>query len=316
MRRVEHILTRIRQETDNEQIGTDQGISDNEIIGYLNDGQDDIYGGIATVFRSAFAAESSFPCVGGQETYDAPTDAYMDGQAIVLEYSQSGQDDGYTALKRVTMRERMTISGVPSRYTVANGKVYVWPIPQASQGTFRLVYSKVVPTLDKKRAVVNSVTKVGNDVTGITLLAANGLPFSVQDEIEFSKSDYLCASDFYGNVLATRIPYTAVTLVGGLGIVTIKGGAHTMSAGENIQSGDFVTLGEYSTTVSKLPDNCEQYLTAYGSMKVFVRDSNNLAGIKAQEVGAMRANILDNYAELSADVDHIPNINSDDDGWW
>lgn len=312
MLRVEHMLTRIRQETDNEKLGTDQGINDNEIIGYINDAQSDIYGGIANIFRSAFAKEETFSCVGGQETYDMPWDAFMSGQAIVLEYSQSGRDDGYRPLKRVTMRERTTLSGIPCRYTVANGQAYVWPIPQASQGTFRLVYSKVVPQIDKRRAVVSTVTQVGQNVSAISLLHVDGTAFDTDDEEEFLNNDYLCVNDHYGAVLARAIPYSAVTLVAGLGVVSIVNSSHTLETGETISPGDYVTLGKFSTTTSQLPDNCEPYLVAYGSMKVFIRDNNNLAGIKSQEVGAMSAKILDNYAELSADVDHVPNINDDE----
>jgi hypothetical protein len=316
MLRTEHMITRIRQETDNEKLGTDQGINDNEIIAYINDAQADIYGGIANVFRSAFAKEYTFSATSGQEDYSVPSDAYMDGQAIVLEYSQSGQLDGYKPLKRVTMRERTTISGIPCRYTVANGLIFTWPVPQATQGSFRLVYSKVVPKVDKIRARVATVTQIGQNITALTLLAANGSAFTSADEQDFLNNDFLSVSDFYGNTLCRGVPYSAVTLVAGVGVVTIVNSSHTLETGESITIGDYVTLGKDSTSVSQLPDNCEPYLIAYASMKVFIRDNNNLAGIKSQEVGAMRANLLDNYAELSADVDSVPNISRNDDDWW
>jgi len=313
MLRTEHIITRIRRETDNEQIGTDQGINDNEIIGYLNDAQDDIYGGIANVFRSAFAKEYRFSCLGGQETYSVPTDAYMDGQAIVLEYSQSGQDDGFTPLKRVTMRERITGSGIPCKYTVANGDIYAWPVAQASQGTFRLVYSSSAPKMDKLRGRVSSVTQVGDQITGLSILGMSGV-FTVNDESEFQNDNYLSISNFAGDVLCSGIAYNSIIPVVGIGIVSLESN-YTLKAGESVTVGDYVTIGKRSTHTSKLPDNCETYLVSYGAMKVFIRDSSSMAGIKSQEVGAIRAQILDNFAELSADVDSIPNLNLDND-WY
>jgi hypothetical protein len=309
MLRVEHMIKQVRRQTDNELVGTDAGISDEEIIRYLNDGQDDIYAAIAGVYRGAFSAVDRFSCVGGSETYAVPTKAFMGGQTSMLEWSQSGADRDYRALKHVTMRERAPGEGYPCRYSIASGLYYVWNIPTTALGTFRATYTKLAPTMDKRRGVVSAVTIVGSDVTTLSMLAPDGSPFTQTYADAFTENDVLSIVSSTGLQKCYAIRYTAVSAAG---VVTLDGN-HTLETGETVTSGDFIVVGEYATTNSMLPQNCERYIIGYAVWKILKRDSSSDYGPQQQEVGAIREVIIDGFAELSADIDFTPFVNNEFD---
>jgi hypothetical protein len=303
------MIKQVRRQTDNETIGTDSGISDEEIIRYLNDGQEDIFAAIAGVYRGAFSAVDTFSCVGGTETYAAAANSFMDGQTSMLEWSQTGLTRDYRPLKHVTMRERAPGEGYPSKYSIANGLYYVWNIPTTALGTYRATYTKEVPKLDKRRGVVTAVTIVGSDVTALVILAPDGSAFTQAYADPFSENDTLSVVSSTGLQKCYGIKYTDVSAAG---VVTLDGN-HTLGTGETVTSGDYVIMGDYATTNSTLPNNCERYLIAYAVWKVLKRDSSQDFMPQQQEIGAIRDTIIDGFAELSADIDYTPFINNEFD---
>lgn len=304
MKRVEHLIKQVRRQTDNLQVGTDQGMSDEEIIRFLNDAQDDIFGAIVNTFKQKFLTTHTFSAVANQSSYSLPPKAYMGAQTAMLEWSITGLERDYRALKRVTMREKVSCEGWPARYSVSD-YLYVWPIPIAAQGMFKATYTKKIPMLDKRRAKINTVTIAGGQITAMTLLGPTGAAFTSTDADGFTENDYLCVVSSTGTVKAAGIAYTAVSNVG---VVTLDGN-YTLQTGETAAAGDYIVLGQYATTHSELTDDCERYLLAYTAWKVYKRDSNDDFGPQQQELGAMREQILDNYAELNLDIEYTPQVN-------
>ena len=305
--RTEHIITQIRRQTDNIQVGTDAGMSDEEIIAYLNDAQDDIYGDIVNTFRAKFSETETTSIVAKQAYYSVPAKSFMGSQIAKVEWSLTGIERDYRALKRVTDRERNSVEGWPSRYAVTSKKIFIWPVPIASQGTLRITYTKVVPTLDKRRAQVSASTIALGALTALTLKGVSGAAISATEVAAFPNADYLTIVDSHGSVLMEGIEYTAVSA---LGVVTLAAGSHVILTGETAPVGAYVVMGEYATTNCELPDDLENYIRAYAAWKVYKRDSNDDYGPQQQEISAMKASILDNYAELNADIDYTPQVNN------
>jgi hypothetical protein len=306
MLRVEHIIKHVRRQTDNETIGTDQGMSDEEIIRYLNDAQDDIYGDIVNTFRGKFYAQEVIAVSANVASYATPSKAFMDDQIAMIEWSLTGFDRDYRALKRVTMRERCSVEGWPSRYAVSNKKIFVWPVPVSPQGNLRVTYNKKVPTMDKRRAQVNVATIALGVLTGLTLKGVSGAAISATEVSGFSNEDYLCVVSADGTILCEGIGYTAVSA---LGVVTLSGN-HTLLTGETIPTGAYIVLGSYASTHSEMPDDIENYLMAYAAWAVYKRDSNSDLGPQQQTMVAMKQSILDNYAEMNLDIDWTPEVNT------
>ncbi len=306
MLRVEHLIKHVRRQTDNESLGTDAGLSDEEIIRYLNDAQEDAFGGIVNTFRSKFYDQATDSIVAGQESYDVPSKAFMGDQLALVEWSITGQDRDYRALKRVTFRERTTSEGWPCRYAVSNGKIYIWPIPQAAQGTLRITYTKKRPKLDKRRAMVDTVTIVGGAITALTVKGSDGAALGSAEGDAFTNDDYMTIINSSGDILCEGIGYDSVS-VGG--VVTITGGSHTLQSGETCPQDSYVVLGKWATTQPQLPDDLEKYLLAHTAWAVYRRDSNTDQTPQLQALAAMKADILDNYAEMNLDIDYTPQVN-------
>lgn len=306
MLRIEHLIKHVRRQTDNETIGTDQGMSDEEIIRYLNDAQDDIYGDIVNTFRGKFYAQEVIAVSANTPTYDTPSKAFMDDQIAMLEWSLTGLDRDYRALKRVTMRERCSVEGWPSRYAVSNKKIYLWPVPVSPQGNIRVTYNKKVPTLDKRRAQVNVATIAAGVLTGLTLKGVGGAAISATEVTAFSNNDYLCVVSSSGAILCEAVEYTAVSA---LGVVTLATN-HTLLTGETVPTGAYVVLGDYATTHSEMPDDIENYLMAYAAWAIYKRDSNSDLVPQQQTMVAMKQSILENYAEMNLDIDWTPEVNT------
>jgi hypothetical protein len=307
MLRVEHLIKQIRRPTDNETVGTDQGMSDEEIISFLNDAQDDIFGSIVNTFKSKFTTSETTSIVANQSTYSTPSKAFMDDQIAMLEWSITGLERDYRALKRVTIREKNTVEGWPSRYCVARNLIYIWPVPIASQGTLRITYTKKLPKMDKRRAQVSASTIALGALTALTLKGVSGAAISTTEVAAFSNDDFLSIVSSDGTVLMENVEYTAVSA---LGVVTLAGASHTILTGETAPANAYVVMGKYATTHSELPDDAERYLKAYSIWKVYKRDSNDDYGPQQQELSAMREAIIDNYAELNADIDYTPQVNN------
>lgn len=304
MKRVEHLIRQVRRQTDNLQVGTDQGMSDEEIIRFLNDAQDDIFGAIVNTFKQKFLTTTTFLPVASQSAYSLPPKAYMDAQTAMLEWSITGMERDYRALKRVTLREKVSCEGWPARYSVSD-YIHIWPIPTAAQGMFKVTYTKRLPKLDKRRAKINTVTIALGQITAMTLLGPTGAAFTVTDTVGFDENDSLSVITSTGVTKAAGIKYASVSAIGA---VTLDGN-HTLATGETATAGDYIVLGDYATTNSELPEDCERYLMAYTAWKVYKRDSNDDYGPQQQELAAMREQIIDNYAELNLDIDYTPQVN-------
>lgn len=305
MRRVEHLITAIRRLTDNESNGSDSGLSDEEFIQFLNDAQDDLYAEIVKTYRKTFTASSTFSAVTNQEEYDLPTDIFQTS-VVTLEYSHTGLAKDYYPLERRETIEQSSIGGAPLVYIPREKKLIVNPYPETSGGVFRIKYNKRLPTLDKRRATVKSVTIAGGVVTALTLEPT----YSGFNGSHYLESDYLTAVDFNGSVKCTAIGYSSVS--GVTGVVTFTGApAKTLLTGEAVAVGDYVVLGKRASTHSQLFDDCERYLIAYSVWKALRRDESSSSNAQKEELVLMRSSIVDSYGENYQDVDQIPRINSD-----
>ncbi len=305
MRRVEHLIRTIRRHTDNESNGSDSGLSDEEIIQFLNDAQDDIYSGIVRTYRKTFVTSSKFNSVASQEEYDLPSDIFQ-SSIVTLEYSHSGLEKDYYPLQRLELIEQASISGTPLAYNVRGSKLIINPIPSSSiTNAFRIRYNQALPRLDKRRTVVKSATAAVT-VTALTLEPTN----AAFNYLNYLENDYLTTVDFDGAIKCTAIGYGSVAAV--TGIVTLTGApTKTLLTGETLVAGQYVCLGKRSTTHSGLKDDCERYLIAYPVWKMLKRDSSTDSADQERELAMMKQDIIDSYGETYQDVDNIPIINSD-----
>ena len=301
MRRAEHLIRQVRNQTENTQTGVTDGISDEEFIQYLNDGQDSIYNSLILSNPQSFTKVVRTSTVKGQEEYDLPYDLYMDHRLVMVEFTDTGKDENLHRLERRKALERNTTEAYPCWYAVIRRKLVVSPIPfKGVTDGLRIHYDPRLPRLDKRRTTVASSTVTAGALTALTLDNTDPL-FNVDD---YDLNDYLSVCDRDGVVLASGIPYDSVSAAG---VVTISGGSFTLRDGDtSVPVGSYVTLGEYSTTNSHLAQLCERYLLAYAALKVFRRDSSSDSMEQDAELKEIKNEILQNYADPTGDVTEIP----------
>lgn len=299
MRRVEHLIRQIRRQTDNEILGTDDGISPEEILQYINNGQEDIQGAIYRTHKPVFHREYIFDAVGGQEKYPFPRHVWLESSQVLLEWSDTGRAEDFRPLDFVQTIERRSINSDPIQYMLYGQEIVVSPFPTSAVGAkFRLTYNLVVPKVDPRRSQVSAVTEAGGIITALTLDNA----YASWNLADWLEDDYLCLCDSQGNSLARGIAYTTIAANG---VVTLDGD-HTLYTGESATVGDYVVRGKNATTNSQLTEICEKYLIEYASHRILHRDESEAYTRQAQHLMAMRADIVADYAMLSQDIHQIP----------
>lgn len=302
MRRIDLLVNQARRATENLSFTDDTGISDEEFLQYLNDGQERIQSKILSVHPSFFQEEKVYYIVAGQERYDLPADVFLNTRVEKVEYSTTGQNKNYYPLKQGSLYERFSGStNNPTYYIRFSDKILVQPTPSGG-GTLRVTYQKKAPRLDKRRATVDSVTLGTSTITTL-----NFDPTQLIDDTNILDEIFVTFIDKYGVIKMKAVPITAINTTTGL--ATIDSGFE-FEDGETIAADDFAVLGKFSSTHSSLPDICEKYMLKYCEWNILKRDSNNGAAEKERELAMVEEDITSAYAQADDDNDFIPILDS------
>lgn len=306
MRRATQLIKVVRRQSENVQIDTDDGIGDDEILQFLNDGQERLESAIIRTHEKAFAEDSFIDLVNGTEIYTLPFGTYINHNIITVEYSFTGREVDFVPLRRGKLIERTSFRGFPSIYIPRKREIIVNPISDRTiTSGLRITVNPKHPRMDKRRGIVTDVTLASNAVTNLVVDATSGsVPY---DPSDFEEFDRISVVDEDGVQQMKNIPLQAADSNGTL---TVRS-SFTYQTGESIAIGDYVTLGENSTTHLQMPQICEKYLIEYASWKMFMRDSSSDSQEQGGVVSALEADIVDAFAEISGDVDRVPVINAD-----
>lgn len=305
MRSINKLLKQIRRQTENEEFDSDAiGISEDEIIQYINDAQYNLQALIVSRHPRAFVNEVIIPVVSGQEVYALPTDCFLGNKVHNVEYSPTGSDEDYYPLEQETIKSRVSgVDGAPTKYIRLSGKILLAPQP-ASGGTLRINYIQRLKELDKRQAKITSAATVSSSNT-FDLITDQYLPSldSLKDE------EYICIVDKNGHNVVKNIEIDSFSG----STITCK--AHTLATGESasIDANSYIVTGLDTTSHSSLDISIERYLIAYASFKVLKRDSSIDSAEAAQELSAMAQEIVNSYALISDDIEFIPQLNSWED---
>lgn len=297
MKRVEQLIARVRAETENDEYGETYGVSENEIIDYLNDAQERIYAEVVKKHPKFFLSEEIGSTPVNVESYSLPARIFL-GNITLLEWSATGNARDYYRLKQAMMVERLSYPvGHPTFYIRRNKEILFAPVPGTSSGFVRLTYVKKIPRLDKRRAQVSAVTLDSgtSTITSLTLDTSTTL-----ERTELLDENYFCVVNKDGDQVMSSIPFTDID--SGTGAVTL-GAGFTYESGESISVGDYLVKGEYTANKSSLFDTCERYLISHAKMETLDRDSNG-QGTQSQaaKMETTLAEIVESFADNSDDV--------------
>lgn len=301
MRQIQYLIDHVRRVTENTTFSADTGISDEEVLQYFNDGQDEIQAVVFTLFPDIFQREKEINVTRDQEVYAIPDDAFLGNRVQLVEYSSDGQSRNYRPLFQGGKRERLSgVSSEPSFYIRRSGSILLQPAPDNSTGKIRLTYQRRVPRLDKRRATVSAaVLNSGNNtITSLTLDTSTAI-----DDTGLLEDNYITIIDKNGAINMKKIPISAINTTSGA--VTVEAG-FTYEDGESISANNYVLRGKESSTHSELPDICEKYLLEYVALRLSMRDSSTDAATISALLAKIEETIRRAFSEPDGDVSLVP----------
>lgn len=308
MKYIGDIISEARRDSNN----TDTtGISTEDFLRWANYGQEAIFGKILQTSPMSFQAESEISIVAEQEAYDIPDNVYLGERIVNVEFSSSGLSRDYFKLYEVSLSFRNTYPSLrPQNYIRRNGQVLLRPTPNQTGGTLRVTYERQIDSIDVRRGQVNGTPSGAIiDLTNSTF----GAP-SAADEALLVANAYICISDAFGNVMLRNgkvSSYTAGTdsLTLAANVSTYLVGTYTLA---DLANG-YMTIGQYTTTHSKLKKVCERYLVSYMCWKALARDAatREKSELFREEKAALEIEITKSYEMPDKDEDSIQLENPD-----
>lgn len=279
MRRLEFLITKVRQSTDN----TDtNGISNNEIIEYFNDGQKYIE---TLIFKNnpyadLFKAQQVYDAT-TTGIYDLPIDCYSDNAISLVEgrYNITQNNDGYSRIKPITEAEISYMFG----YVIRNNQIIISGQNNIAQlQNIRVTYFRQLQSLDIRRGVIAAV--VPN--TSITVTSF--------DPTAPLRDDHYSTANAQGVQAGSNIPSesTASPLI------------TTRTDGAAI--GEYILTGRNACNASELPDCCEPYLIDYVRQRIYTRNNYDDANKQMYFTEQQKAEIIAIFSKNKKDTDMVP----------
>ena len=313
MRRVKRLIKAARRLSENDEtVTTTVGISDEEFVQYMNDGQDSIMSELERIDHKDFTREAFITTVAGTEAYNLPSDIYLGTNIVAAEYSFTGNSQDFRHMRRITLNERDTseVGLHPFQYILRNKQILLNPVPTTGRTNgLRLSYVKNMLRLDKRRAILTAATNTSTQVTALTVDLTDFTDY-FPDASAFSDSsiledDLFTLVDASGVVQARGIPITAIST--STGVATV--GSYTADDADTGGAiGDYLLAGERATTHSELEDRLEAPLITYTAWRITARDSSEDGQILYQEFLRQLEDVKAAWRKNVEDVDFIPII--------
>ena len=312
---IDALIDEVRESTENEEFDDVVGLSEEEIIKFINDAHYRLHAKIIAQHPDVFIETEEQDIVGDQEAYAINFKAAFKTRVAKVEFSHDGNADNYYPLSPTTLFRRDSgIEGHPVNYIRRNGEILLTPVPSSSQGKLRIAYTRKVKRMDKRRCTIVTINGTATAPTSLEVNYVNG---STVDSAELAKRTRLTIVDKYGDVQMDNILLGSIgaSVGGNDALLTLDTALWTPISGESITTSHYVLSGRFSTTHSELEEEVERYIQAYVTWKILKRDSSVDSQEAIQELAQIENDIIDSYADMSDDTMEIPEINDTYDGW-
>jgi hypothetical protein len=311
---IDALIDEIREESENENFTTEVGITEEEIIRYVNDASYRLHEKIIQQHPDVFIGEEIQNVVSGTASYSIKATAFLNNRISQVEYSYNGSVNNYVVLDPVSIRQReQGITGTPQNYIRQSDRIILSPSPTDSNATIRISYTQRPKRIDKRRGIVKAVT-LDSTTSTITNLEVNYVNGTAVDNAELIKYNLFSVVDKYGELQMDAIKLSSIDSSTSYDATLTDDSTFTYATGETITVGDYVCSGSYASTHFQLPESVERYVRAYAIWKVLKRDSSVDSAEAIQELSEMERGIIASYAELSDDIRTVPEINKN--GEW
>jgi len=280
MRRLEFLITQVRNSTDNKDVN---GISDAEIAGYFNDAQRYI---TSIIFKNnpyadLFKTQLELPAVASGE-YTLPDDCYSVNAISMVEarFADTSNNKGYSRIKPISESEFSYIFG----YITRDNKILISGQNDIAQlQNVRITYFRQLPTLAVRQGKVSSL--------GVNSVVLNQVPPSLA-----TTDDYISTVDVKGDQVVNK-----------RFVISISTGATiNLDSNAGITTDQYVVAGYNACNKSLLPDVCETYLLDYVKQRIYTRNNYDDAGKQSFFTDKQEGEILAIFSKNKKDDDTIP----------
>lgn len=308
------IIDEVRESTENEEFDATIGLTDEELVKFINQAQNRLHSKIVGLHKQVFAEEKTVSAVNNQESYPLFFNSYLKNYVSSIEYSSTGQADDYYPLRPTSHHNRYTgADGHPDYYFIRAGKFYVLPTPTDSNGVYRVTHIRRPKNLDKRRGTI--VASGYDSTTAPTYIDITFVNGQTVDLNFLRKRPYITVVDKHGAQKIANIKVDTITTGAGSGDARISiDSSGSMDLVSALADGDYVVSGDYSSTHLEWTPEVERYIQSYVEFKILKRDSSVDSQEAFGELAELESDILDSYAELSDDIVEIPEIN-DTEEW-
>jgi hypothetical protein len=278
------------------------GVSDIEIVRYLNQGQNIIYRKIISKSQKLFSKTVEIPIAASQKLVDMPKDIYAQNRITDVKYVES--EYIYQIHAGTEKDDLWNRPAIPVRYFRRNNQIVLVPQPLQA-GTIRLSYIYKIPELNKKAGTIADVTTSSNT---ITLLEAD-IVTDTLDTLELLKFTRFSVVDKEGNVKMSNIKYDSANPT--TGVITITPGFTFDTATESIAVGDTIVAGPYSSTFSALEADVEEYVVEYAILKLLQKQNSSEVVAQAELLRALEDDIMNIHNKIDDDIKSMSLTNDD-----
>lgn len=299
------IITQQRHDTRNTDV---EAHSNDVLLNYNQYAQNRLYGSISLLYNYAFEESQDVAIVANQSSYEVTDNLAFDSRITSVWYSPDGSEAAFRPLRPTPNRpDRLTTGPRPIFYRRRKNKILIEPTPIVAQGTLRIIYERALDRLALRRGRVNG-TPSGTD---IDLTHSSGAP-TTDDEALFTENTYVCISDPFGTPLLYNgviSSYNAAT-----DVITLAANVSTyLVSGVTLAdlANAYITLGKYSTTHSKLPDEAEGYFIEWVNRKLHAVDSSVQFADTDEMLKEIESTIVQSYRRPDKDVKPFPTVDFD-----
>ena len=142
---VNYIINEARESTENEEYDETVGLSDEEIVKFINQAQNRLHSKIVAQHPLVFTETAILSIVKDQEAYDINHKAYLSNKISQVEFSPTGNTDDFYPLKKGYLRNRDSgADGDPDSYIRVGGQILLLPTPTSSNGSLRITYIRKI----------------------------------------------------------------------------------------------------------------------------------------------------------------------------
>lgn len=292
-------------DSDGEQIET---INSDVILQFLNTGRRLIQNAVANVYQHTFAEYEYEEITEALLAFPIPETAIYQRRILRLDYARTNTEVDFRPIKKARTTKPIYTEGWPLEYFIQGVNVVVTPAP--TTGYYRFLIQRRDDSLDVRRGSIVTVTPSSGTVLTIELDTASSL-FNAANKVALETAEWICICDYEGEVKSYNLPVESFSE--STGVISIRSG-YTIAA-SGWAAGDYITIGKYSSTHSKLPDGFQDYFLTFAKYAIENDESNTDKIEQIPILQTIKATILDGFSD-DADDQPIQQIGNLDGNWF